>query len=142
MDAFRSIGNSLSDIVNSGPMGAPPAPPGPGSGGKFSFKPDEIEAIVKDWVTLAEGYEDSRARSQEMVVVNGPGAEVASEMHASTARISGQAYLDSLNDKVEYCYSQAQKFQDALSDYKGVERSSVRRITAAGDSAPSTSGEI
>ncbi|HVK24502.1 MAG TPA: hypothetical protein VM677_24350 [Actinokineospora sp.] len=140
MDAFRSIGRSLGDIAASGPMGTPP--PAQGGGGKFSFRPDEIEAIVKDWLELAVGYEDSRFNSRDMVIVSGPGAEIASETHASTARISGQAYIDSLNDKAEYCYSQAQKFQDALSDYKGVERSSVRRITAAGDSAPSNSGEI
>ncbi|CRK62076.1 hypothetical protein [Alloactinosynnema sp. L-07] len=140
MDAFRSIGHSLGDIVASGPMGAPP--PAQGGGGKFTFRPAEIEAIVKDWLELAAGYETSQRDSRSMINTGAPGNEIASQTHASTARISGQAYFDSLVEKAEYCYTQAQKFQDALSDYKGVDRSSVRRITTAGDSAPSTSGEI
>ncbi|MGQ0837711.1 hypothetical protein [Actinokineospora sp.] len=115
-------------------MGAPPL--SPGDGGKFDFSPDEIRAIVKDWLDLAESYQTSLSTSRGLATIEGPGQEYASEMHATVANSAGRAYLDSLVEKRAYALSQAQKFQDALHDYLGVDRQNVRKITAAGESGP------
>jgi hypothetical protein len=144
VDAYERMGTSLGGVVGdvaAGPMGPPP--PAAGDGGKFSFAPAEIEDLVKDWVALADGYGTSLLNAQNLVGVVGPGTDFASEVHAITTSASGQAYLDSLIEKREYCYSQAQKLQDALSDYRGVDRSAIRRVTAAGESSePSVPGGI
>ncbi|SDC86391.1 hypothetical protein [Actinokineospora iranica] len=146
--AFRSsidasvghiAGSGVSDMVG----GAPPS----GDGGKFSFSPDEIRSIVKDWLDLADDYTQSMVGARPLGQVDPPGNDPASHYHAQAVATSSQAYMDSLKEKAEYCYNQAQKFQDALSDYLGVERENVRGLdstdgSASGPSAPSAPGGI
>ncbi|SDC85713.1 hypothetical protein [Actinokineospora iranica] len=145
--AFHSINASVGHIAGSGVSdmvgGARPS----GDGGKFSFEPDEMRAIVKDWMDLALDYRRSMVDADQMGTVDPPGNEYASQYHAEAASASTQAYLDSLQEKADYCYSQAQKFQDALSDYLGVERENVRGLNStdqsvSGPSAPSAPGGI
>ncbi|MGH3861515.1 hypothetical protein [Actinokineospora sp.] len=103
MDAFDSITGSLDRAsalggsAGGGLRGDMPPPPGPGAGGKFNFAPNEIRAIVKDWLELADGYRDSMRKSTRASAFTGPGDEFASERHATTAHASFNAYYDSLS---------------------------------------------
>lgn len=141
MDAFDSIAGSLdraSALGSSGgsTRGEMPPPPGPGAGGKFSFALNEIHAIVKDWMELADGYRDSMRKSTRAGIVTGPGDEVASERHAMTASTSFSAYYDSLSLKHEYCVAQAVKFQEALDSYLGTDEASKIKLRHREDDLP------
>lgn len=131
--AFDSIRSSLAPITDAPMSSGPPPMPGTPGGGKFVFKPDEIRAIVKDWIDLADEYDLSINEADRLCTIDPPGDEYASEFHAHRASESGRLYRDSLIQKQEYCFTQAQKFQDALHDYLGVERQSVRDIKRAGE---------
>lgn len=142
MDAFDSIAGSLDRASALGSAGAglrgmPPPPPG--SGGKFNFAPSEIRAIVKDWLELADGYQESLKESVRLVEVEGPGAEDASERHAMTASASGSAYVESVMLKHTYCIEQAAKFQDALDSYLGTEEASTIRLRLQENKEPQIS---
>lgn len=135
MQPFDSIQASLA------PMTDAPAPVGPvgnyGISGQFTFVPDEVRAIVKDWIELAREYDHSiRNADQLVVIVEPPGKDQASEFYVQRTGTAVTMYAESLIQKQEYCYNQAQKFQDALNDYLGVERQSVRNITSSGEPLP------
>lgn len=102
-----------------------------GSGGSFAYTPDQLRDLVKEFVDLAEDYRKSLNNAKLMAQVEGPGTEFASQSHASVANESGRAYLDSLENRIEYFYGQAQKFQDALDSYLGQEHRSVKDITGS-----------
>ncbi|MGX7823847.1 hypothetical protein ACTG9Q_02020 [Actinokineospora sp. 24-640] len=142
--AFHDISASLAPIagapMSSGPPPMPGETTGGGGGGKFTFEPDEIRAIVKDWLDLAEEYNDSIQRSDDLVRVQPPGDEYASEFHANAASHSGTLYAQSLQEKQQYCFSQAQKFQDALHDYLGTDRQNVRKLNTAGEGSSKPGG--
>lgn len=143
--AFHDISASLAPIAGAPPSSGPPPMPGEptggGGGGKFTFEPDEIRAIVKDWLDLAEEYDESIDKAEDLIMVQPPGDEYASQFHAQRASESGRLYVDSLIQKQDYCYSQAQKFQDALHGYLGTDRQNVRRLDAA-DAGSSKPGGI
>ncbi|GAA4422948.1 hypothetical protein GCM10023148_24590 [Actinokineospora soli] len=127
--AFDDINASLA------PIAGPPPPPGPGGPptpkGRFVFRPDEIRALVKDWLALGDEYTPSIASAREMFVVAPPGKEPVSTAYAASAQISTMLYLKSLKEKRAYCYRQAQKLHDSLNDYLGIERVNLRTIDTA-----------
>ena len=142
MQPFQSIQSSLAPIADA------PAPAGPagatGTSGTFTFVPDEVRVIIQDWIDLAAEYDESIENADQIVRVQPPGDEYASEYHARRTSESGRLYVESLIQKQDYCYSQAQKFQDALHDYLGVDRESVHDIARSGErvSTPSKPGGI
>lgn len=103
-----------------------------GAGGSFAYSPDQLRDLVKEWTDLATDYQNSLRDAYYLTRVEGPGAELVSRSYASVANASGQAYLDSLQSRIDYCFAQAQKFQDALDDYLGQEHHSVTEITNSG----------
>ncbi len=131
--AFQSIRGSLNDIAGSSPTSAP-APGAPT--GRLKFEPDEIGAIVKDWVELATGYNKSIIDARRLTSITGPGEEYVSYSHARMASESGAAYLASLEQKLEYSIKQGQKFQDALNAYTGTEGENVDKLVRGGPSLP------
>lgn len=139
MDAFDSIAGSLdraSALGSSVGSSMRGLPPDPGSGGKFKFAPSEIRAIVKDWLELADGYQESMRRSERTTVVSGPGQEYASERHAMTASASLSSYFDSVKLKYDYCVEQAVKFQQALDGYEKTDEASKIKLRHQGDEMP------
>ena len=106
--------------------------------GTFAYDEDELRQLVTRWLDLAESYQTSMSATAPMTRVAGPGLEFASEGHANAANASGNAYREHLRSSFEYCVGQAQKCQDALDEYLGVEHSNVRDILDAGpvDSGP------
>ena len=100
--------------------------------GTFEYDEDDLRALVNRWMDLAENYQASSRRTQSMTSVSGPGLEFASEGQANAANASGNAYREHLRTSLEYCVDQAQKCQDALDDYLGVEHHNVRKVLDAG----------
>jgi hypothetical protein len=122
---FRAIGSTLADITTHTATAA-------FTTGSFSYTPDQLRNIITKFLDLAASYRDSLINARDMAQVQAPGLEYASESHATAARAMGKAYLQSLEDSWRYCVGQAQKFQDTLHDYLGVERQSVLNINNAG----------
>ncbi|MDQ3577967.1 MAG: hypothetical protein M3443_10290 [Actinomycetota bacterium] len=131
--AFQSIDSTLGGITGGGGASPADAPPSAGPGDKFVFDPDEVAAIVKDWLDLAKQYRTSLDTSKALGQIDSPGTEYSSQIHASVASSSGLAYLTSLEEKWNYCLDEADKFQKSLDDYLGVEHKSVARLNRAGN---------
>ena len=100
--------------------------------GKFSFDPDELREIVKEWLELAGDYRASMTHASLLSKIEAPGIEFASSGHATIASSAGQVYLRSLKQKIEYCVGQAQRCQDALDTYLHVEHHEVGSINQVG----------
>lgn len=133
--AFDRIGDTLGAIGSGAAIGAT----GGVGGGQFAFRPDEIQALVKDWLDLAVSYRESALNAQNLASVSGPAEDSASELHATAASSSGHLYLQSLEEKLHYSIGQAQKCQDALNDYQGVDRQNVSDLLGT---EPAPSGGI
>jgi hypothetical protein len=100
--------------------------------GNFAYTPDQVRDIIKGFLDLAESYRNSLVNARVMASVEAPGLEYASESHAVAARAMGEGYLKSITDSYHYCLAQAQKFQDTLDDYLGLEHHNVARLNRAG----------
>ena len=103
--------------------------------GTFAYDEDELRQLVTRWLDLAESYQTSVSATAPMTSVSGPGLEFASEGQANAANASGNAYREHLRTSFEYCVGQAQRCQDALDEYLGVERRNVRDILDSGPQA-------
>ncbi|MFC5285631.1 hypothetical protein ACFPM7_01080 [Actinokineospora guangxiensis] len=126
--AFDSIQASLAPIAGAAPTPQPPSQIGlVGGTGKFSFSPDEIRAIAKEWRELADEYQLSIKRVEGWQMARPSGSEWVSEHYAAKTCFSGNRYLTSLEEKHKYCLQQAVKFTNSLNRYLGVEQ-----ITAEG----------
>jgi hypothetical protein len=130
---FENVTDTLHDVV--GDIGAgvaggmTAAPPVSGPAGHFSFDPDTLSGLVTDWTGLAKSYEKSKLDARALTAIDGPGSEYASQSHATVASDSGNAYLTSIDEKITYCYNQADKCQKALDDYMGVEHHTIGKMT-------------
>lgn len=122
---YEAIRSSLSGISSGSITGA-------FTTGSFAFTPEQMRDIITRWTNLAESYARSANTAVALANVEGPGVEYASQSHASVANESGRAYLRSLEEKWRYCLAQAQKFQDTLDDYLGVEHRNADIIKNAG----------
>jgi hypothetical protein len=96
--------------------------------GSFNFTEDQIRAVVKNYLDLADSYDDSITKAIGMVSIEGPGLDFASGSFAEAANRSGQALVESFGNARDYCLAQAQLAQNALDDYLGVEHTNVTRI--------------
>jgi hypothetical protein len=127
--AFDSIHASLAPIAGAPPSSGPPSQIGSaGSAGRFSFSPDEIRAIVKEWKELAVEYQLSIKRAEGWQAARASGVEWVSECHAAKTCSSGNRYLDSLEEKYGYCLKQAVKFTNSLNKYLGVEQITIEDL--------------
>lgn len=112
--------NSLRDIANSG------------SGtGSFVYDEPTLRSLITKWVELADHYDGSLGRTA-LGAVQAPGLDIASEALAKSANTSGTAYMKYLEQNFNYCVQQAQKLQDTLDDYLGVEHHNVLEMIKAG----------
>jgi len=100
--------------------------------GTYEFDEPTMNNLIAKWLGLAESYDRSLRSSQRIARVEGPGLDFASQAHAEAANASGQAYLDYLQNNRDYCYEQAQLFQNALHDYLDIEHTTVTEIGEAG----------
>lgn len=93
--------------------------------GSFSFDPDELQSLIKKWEDLADSYLASTRTAREMATIEAPGLDFASEAHAEVANKSGVSYAAYLQQNYDYCLKQAELFQAALDEYRGVEDTNV-----------------
>ncbi|WP_154814462.1 hypothetical protein [Actinophytocola xinjiangensis] len=110
------------------------------SGGGFSFDEDTLRDLVTDWLTLADEYRESVVRTDQLILIQPPGLDFASEAQTKAVHRHTEAFLRYLAHNHDYCLRQAQNFQDALHDYLGIERRNVRDLQDAGD--PERSGPL
>lgn len=125
--AFRDIGSAVEGITSQ-----TTATGSFTTGGTFSYTPDQLRSIITRLTNLADSYAASRENATYMAIVEGPGLEYASQSHAAAARASGQAYLQSIDNERRSCLTLAQRFQDTLDDYLGLEHRTVERMNQAG----------
>jgi len=119
----RIVGE-LGDMANSGgTQGAP--------GGSFAFTESDIRKVVKNWLDIAESYQNSRNKAHLVTVVEGPGLDFASDSFAKAANWSGLSLLLHLEYGKKYSLDQAQLAQNALDDYLGVEHTNVMDLFKA-----------
>lgn len=104
--------------------------------GSFNFTEDQIRAVVKNYVDLADSYDKSILRASGMTTVDGPGLDFASDAFATAANQSGVALIDSFKNARDYCLTQAQLAQNALDDYLGVEHTNVIEISNQDQQGP------
>jgi hypothetical protein len=122
--AFARIGSALAGITASAPSAS----------GSFSYTPEALRDLITEWSNLEEDYRSSVVNAAQLAQIDGPGTEYASKGHGSVASSAGQAYLDSLQERVEYCQKQVDKLQDTLNSYLGVEQGNTSMINRAGSS--------
>jgi hypothetical protein len=104
--------------------------------GGFAYDEDTLTGLVKEWLALADDYDNSVHNSQRLILVEGPGRDFASGAVAKAANSYGAAYLAYLKQNRRYCLDQAQLSQNALDDYLGIEHRNVEelyKITASDD---------
>lgn len=104
--------------------------------GSFAFTEDQIRAVVKNYIDLADSYDYSIDKARTMTSVEGPGLDFASGSFAEAARRSGGALIDSFGNARDYCLAQAQLAQNALDDYLGVEHTNVTEINKQDQQGP------
>ena len=102
--------------------------------GGYSFEPDQLIAIARDWDDLAEAYKTDMAQAYRLARAEGPGAEYASGDNAQLVRQSGEALLSALRGRVDYCKAQAEKFRAAAGQYAEAEASAGDQIGNQGGS--------
>ncbi|QFU94131.1 hypothetical protein [Amycolatopsis sp. YIM 10] len=85
--------------------------------GGYSFEPAELTSIAREWDDLAMAYERDTLQAKVLAQTQGPGAEYASGDNAQLVRQSGETLLTALNDRIDYCRSQAEKFRAAAGHY-------------------------
>jgi len=103
------------------------------SGGSYTFDPDTIRQVIKNWTDLAESYIQSSQDARPMARVAPPGDEYVSESFAHKANASGQSYIAYCRRNADICHREAQRYQDALDTYLGVEDRTVIEIGKTGD---------
>lgn len=121
----RSAMTALQNIAGNSTQGAITT-------GTFEFDEATMRGLVEEWLALAEDYDTSFRDSDVLTSVEGPGLDFASHSHAEAANASGRAYREYLQRNREYCFEQAQLFQNALHDYLGIEHTNVTQIGDAG----------
>jgi hypothetical protein len=103
--------------------------------GQFAFTPDQLQQIINNWKDLADSYDESLMSSVVIAQVEGPGRDFASQAFAKVANQSGQSYLAYLTHNRDYCLQEAQRCQDVLDTYLGVEdRTTIELDKADGGS--------
>jgi hypothetical protein len=112
----------------------PNSPSITGGEGGFAYDEATLRTLINKWLELAEDYQGSLSRIV-VTELNGPGSDFASAAQARAATTSTEAYREYLNKNFEYCVVQAQKLQNTLDDYLGVEHHNVTEIFKSGPTA-------
>ncbi|MFL6121835.1 hypothetical protein [Actinophytocola sp.] len=106
--------------------------------GTFTFDPDTIRQVIKNYIELADSYDQSTRDAEPMVKVGPSAQEYVSESFASKVNTSGDSYLAYCRHYSAFYLEQAQKCQDALDTYLGVEERTIIGLgqTGVGDTRP------
>jgi len=100
--------------------------------GGFTFDPDTIRQVINNYIDLAKSYAQSMDDAEPMRNVS-PGHEYVTESFAYKANASGASYIAYCQHYAGFYLREAQKCQDALDTYLGVEERTVIDLGNAGD---------
>jgi hypothetical protein len=102
------------------------------TGGQFAFAEADLVKIRDNWLDLARSYQKSVYNAKQMSRISPPAEDFASRFQVIAANRSGESYQRYIEHNREYCLRQAQLFQDALDDYRGVEHTNIIEINNSG----------
>ncbi|MFC4005296.1 hypothetical protein ACFS2C_26160 [Prauserella oleivorans] len=88
---------------------------GAGGGGGYTFTPEEIDEVIRQWEDLRDGLMEDRFEARKVADVRPPGREFASGDFAQAAGPSGTALLEQTERMLDY----VEKYIQALKDAKG-----------------------
>jgi hypothetical protein len=99
--------------------------------GSYTFDPDTIRQVINNYKDLAESYAQSAKDAWPMTQLGPSAEEYVSRSFAEKSNKSGDSYVAYCRHYADFFRREAQKCQDALDVYLGVEE---RTITGLGDS--------
>lgn len=88
---------------------------GAGGGGGYTFTPEEIDEVIRQWEDLREGLRDDLDEARTIASVRAPGNEFASGDFASAASPSGTALYEQTLRMIDY----VERYIQALNQAKG-----------------------
>ncbi|HYQ67194.1 PE domain-containing protein [Actinophytocola sp.] len=107
------------------------------TGSGFTFDPDTIREVINNYKDLADSYAESVRDARPMAMLTPSADEFVSESFAAKANTSGTSYIAYCHHYADFYLREAQKCQDALDAYLGVEAHTVIELGNAGsDSRP------
>lgn len=89
---------------------------------------------MHEWNDLANEFKLDQEHAIVLARTRGPGIEYASGGNAEKIQQSGDALLQTLSEREEYCRSMAAKFKAALGKYARAEDDQTAEIKRAGGS--------
>lgn len=104
------------------------------SGPGYAYSREQMESLARKWEQLAEDFREDIRYAKIIAAAEGPGAEYASIGNAEMIRASGEALIETLTERAEYCKAQAAKFQAALGRYAAIEDDAEHTIKQHGGS--------
>jgi hypothetical protein len=113
--------NSMADL-----MGLGGAPVGGGSG-NVSYSPEQIQGFINKYEQVLQGLMNTRDKAWPMAQVTAPVDEDASHGFARTANNSGQAFLDSNQNAIDYVKGEIEKLTAVLNQYNRTEQANAEQ---------------
>jgi PE family protein len=106
---------------------------GTSTGGGFTFDPETIREVINNYKDLADSYAQSAKDAWSMTQVGPSADEFVSKSFAEKANRSGGSFVEYCRHYAAFYSREAQKCQDALDTYLGVEDRAVIGLGGAGD---------
>ncbi|WP_377395589.1 hypothetical protein [Prauserella oleivorans] len=86
---------------------------GAGGGGGYTFTPEEIDEVIRQWEDLREGLEDDEREAENVANVQAPGREFASGDFQQAANPSGEALVQQTRRMKQYVEMYIAKLKEA-----------------------------
>lgn len=110
------------------------------TGGGYTFDPDTIKQVIDNWHDLAISYHQSIRDARPMAATAPPGDEFVSESFTVKANASGESYIEYCRSNRDICLREAQRYQDALDSYLGVEERTIIELGNVDDGSSTPFG--
>ncbi|MFF5986182.1 hypothetical protein [Prauserella flavalba] len=105
---------------------------GPNQGPGFAFDAEQLGRMAETWENLAERFRNASRNARLLMEANGAGSEYASAGNAEMIRSSGKALLETLEERMKYCQTMADKFSDAGAAYGTAEEGATTEVRKHG----------
>lgn len=130
-----AVGSAVSMAANAAGSAAGKGGGGGGGGAGYTFSPEQLDDVIRDWEDLREDLLKDRREADKLANVRGPGSEFASGDFEQAARPSGQKQLEQTERMIAY----AEKYIEALKKAKGA---TVNQNEQAREDAKNASGGL
>ncbi|PXY35155.1 hypothetical protein BAY59_06770 [Prauserella coralliicola] len=105
---------------------------GPNTGPGFAFDAEQLGRMAETWENLAERFRNASRNARLLMEANGAGIEYASTGNAKMIRSSGKALLETLEERMKYCQTMADKFSAAGAAYGTAEEGATTEVRKHG----------